>query len=131
MKRLILLTIIAMLVAATSASACKIKALAAVKAIKECSVLVVTPPNLSAVVDLAPVMAPVMAELSEIVELTPVLPKVAEIKAFVVNAKTPTLQATVAVEDREERSSSVVVTVIKALGKALLKGIATLIHRAV
>ena len=83
---------------------------------------------------------PVMAELHEIVELTPI-PDIEEIKAFALNVaiaafEMETVEAievvetTVTVEDQRS-SGGVVFTVAKAVGKALLKAIAVLVGQIV
>jgi hypothetical protein len=111
MRKLLLLMTVVLLVAASGASACEVKAVKVVGA---------TAWEL-------PTLAPV-PEFPEIVTLTP-LPEVVETEMIGFTAKVAALRASVTVESDECRGN-VVVTVVRALGKALLKGIAVLIQRA-
>ena len=124
MKKLLLLIIVATLMSATAAAACQTTtALEAVKAVAKCSSRVAA-------------LTPELPDLPDIVELAPI--DIDEIVAFAINAKTKALEmteATVIVESqervKEDSRVGVVLTVVKALGKALLKAIATLLHEAV
>ena len=64
--------------------------------------------------------------LSEIIEL---VPQVVEVRAFALDLRTDAVEASVTVDTAP--SASVLATVVKALGKALLKALATLIHHVV
>jgi hypothetical protein len=127
MKRLFLLMIAAALVWANGAVACDgIHAVRAVKAaatVSECS---------GKIVELTVLPMP---ELSEIVELTRV-PDIARLTELALTATAVALEAadweaTVTVESEVPVKGTIVLTVVKALGKALLKVIATMIHEVV
>jgi len=119
--------IAAALVWANGAVACEgihaVKAIKAAATVSECS---------GKVVELTVLTMP---ELSEIVELTPV-PDIAELTEMALTATSAALEAadweaTVIVESEALPKSNIVMTVVKALGKAFLKAIATVIHEVV
>jgi hypothetical protein len=116
MKRFMLLTSAAILFLASGASAGETLLVRPVGGQPACPVQVVT---------LLPTRG-----LSEVIEL---VPRVVEVRAFQLDLDlaSDVVEASVSVETSRGPSTSVVVTVVRALGKALLKGLATLIHNAV
>jgi len=130
MKRLLILTTVVMMLAASGAEA---REVTAVVTIGDCTARIV-----------APMVAPVaeLIEAAEFVEFAPIpdvveileltsIPVTTEIKSFAVSAKSAARDVTVTVETESGSSVGVVFTVAKALGKAVLKAIATLIHQIV
>jgi hypothetical protein len=114
MKRLLLLIAAVTLVLSADAVAGEINVLESVRADTVCPVKVVT---------LKPAQG-----LSGIIEL---VPQVIEVRSFALDLRTDAVEASVTAETDCGPSGGVLATVVRALGKALLKALANLIHHIV
>jgi hypothetical protein len=112
MKRVLLLITVAALLTAPTAFACELKAVQ-VTMEAPCEVLAL----------------PALPGVSELVTLAPV-PEVPDVKTLAVGARAFAVRASVTL-DREESERCVLLTVLEAVGKAVLKAVASLILRAV
>ena len=150
MKKLFLLSTAVVFFAAASVQACESQAVHAVKVLSQCQVRVVTVdpvpaiegivelrdiPKIADVIELRdiPKIADVieLKDIPKIAKLSPV--PVAEFRKLVADAGSAVYQVSVAAEPQPDDTSShsVALTVLSAVGKALLKAIATLIHNVV
>ncbi len=116
MKTILLLIAAVTLALSSAAVACEIHVLEPAQADTACPVKVVT---------LTPTQG-----LSEIIAL---VPQIVEVRTFVLDLdlSTDVVEASVSVETDRRPRAGVLATVLRAMGKALLKALATLIHHVV